>query len=333
MSISVIVTCFNEEDFIEQALLSVLNQTRLDLIDRIFVVDDESTDRSPKIISQIAEFDSRIDVISQKNAGLAVARNNALKNVVSEWVCFLDGDDIWREDKIELQMSETLIDPEVSLVYTDSYRFGTEERYIRARTLPQSGPEALLDYFLNDAPILSSLMLRMDVFNKCGFFDPELRVAQDTEMWTRAVANCKTKHLKEALLFRRIHAASLGTNFDQKGRYLDLVTGKIVRQFPQLQPYRHIKDAMVRFEHARRIIREKKRRIAVNYVIAGLKKNPRSFHGYIVLVMALLPFSDRILISLSALKMRLMVAENKDEISVPHYDKEKTIQKLKEGKS
>jgi glycosyltransferase involved in cell wall biosynthesis len=333
LSISVIVTCFNEEECIEQALLSVLNQNRLDLVEKIFVVDDESSDRSPEIIAAIAELDERIEVISQKNSGLAVARNNALKRVETEWVCFLDGDDIWPVDKIEKQMNEIKKDPEISLVYTDSYRFGIEERYIRARTLPQSGPEAIIDYFINDAPILSSLMIRMEVFQKFGFFDPELRVAQDTEMWSRAVARYKTKHVKEALLFRRIHVTSLGANFDQKAKYLDLVTDKIVNQFPELRPYRHLKDAMLRFEHARRCIRARDHANALKYAVSGLKLNPRSIHGYAVLMMAALPFSDKLLKSASKLRMNLRIRQAPKKIPVPHYDRKATLQKIQGAKT
>ena len=328
MSVSVIVTCFNEEEFIEQALLSVLNQSRLDLVDQIFVVDDESSDRSPQIISEIALLDNRIEVVYQKNAGLAVARNNALKRVKSEWVCFLDGDDIWPADKLKKQIEQAKLDPDVSLIYTDSYRFGSEERYIRARTLPQSGSDALLDFFINDAPILSSLMIRMNVFQKVGFFDPELRVAQDTEMWTRAVAVCKTFHIKEALLFRRMHSASLGSNFEKKSQYLDLVTDKIVQQFPQLMPYRHIKDSMVRFEYARRAIRMNNRKMALKQVVSGLRLYPTSLHGYAVLLMATFPFSDKLLRLASKTRMRLMGASNKIKIAVPEYSKTKTIHKL-----
>ncbi|WP_196801219.1 glycosyltransferase family A protein [Thioalkalivibrio sp. AKL19] len=331
MSITVVVTCFNEERFIEQALLSVLNQSRLDLVDKIFVVDDESTDCSLEIIREIQSLDDRVEVIWQKNAGLAVARNNALQKVTSDWVCFLDGDDIWPVDKIEKQVMQVDLDPEVSLVYTDSYRFGNEERYIRARTLPQSGDGALLDYFCNDAPILSSVMVRTSIFSKVGVFDPELRVAQDTEMWTRAVSICKIAHVKEALLFRRMHSSSLGYNFEKKSQYLDLVTDKIVHQFPQLEPYRYMKDAMVRFEYARRSIHSKSRVMALKQVLAGLRINPRCIHGYAVFLIAIVPFSDALLRFSSKVRMGLSGAGQAARIPVPHYGREATRKKLKEG--
>jgi glycosyltransferase involved in cell wall biosynthesis len=329
MSVTIIVTCFNEEKFIEQAILSILNQTRLDLIEKIIVVDDGSSDRSVDIIENISILDKRIEFIKQNNSGLAIARNNALRSVATEWVCFMDGDDIWPDDKIEKQMHRATLERDVSLVYADSYRFGTEERYIRARTLPQSQARALVDYFLNDAPILSSLLIRMNVFVESGFFNPELPVAQDTEMWTRAVAGYKTAHIKEPLLFRRMHPSSLGANFDQKSKYLDLVTDKIVRQFPQLQPYRHIKDAMIRFEHARRHIHSGNRTAALRQVVAGLRRNPRSAHGYAVLAIALLPFSGRLLKLASAARMWLLGADQKCRIPVPHYDRQRTAMKLR----
>lgn len=89
--ISIIIPVYNVEKYLERCLDSVLSQTFQDF--EVLVVNDGSTDNSLSILEQYASRDSRIEIISQKNQGLSMARNNGLKNVQGNYVCFLDSDD------------------------------------------------------------------------------------------------------------------------------------------------------------------------------------------------------------------------------------------------
>ena len=88
----------NVEQYIQEALTSVLAQTYLNL--EIIVVDDESPDQSIALIKRCFN-DSRIRIIQQKNRGLAGARNTGIRHANGEYVAFLDSDDFWQSDKIE----------------------------------------------------------------------------------------------------------------------------------------------------------------------------------------------------------------------------------------
>jgi glycosyltransferase involved in cell wall biosynthesis len=99
VKISVIVPVYNSEDFIEESLGSIINQTFKDI--EIICVDDGSTDDSLKILNRLASSDSRIKVFSQENQGASVARNNGLKKVSGEYVYFFDADDYLLEDGLE----------------------------------------------------------------------------------------------------------------------------------------------------------------------------------------------------------------------------------------
>ncbi len=89
--ISVVIPLFNKEKYIQQTIESVLNQDFKDF--EIIIVDDGSTDRSLEIIRKYNK--PEIKIITQKNQGVSVARNNGAKHANSELIAFLDADDFW----------------------------------------------------------------------------------------------------------------------------------------------------------------------------------------------------------------------------------------------
>ena len=101
--ISVIVPVYNSEKYIARCVDSVLSQTFSDL--ELILMDDGSSDASPAICDAYARQDPRVHVIHQKNAGVCVARNNALDwvfaNSNSQWLFFIDNDDWMHPETLE----------------------------------------------------------------------------------------------------------------------------------------------------------------------------------------------------------------------------------------
>lgn len=89
--ISVIIPIFNDQEFLETSLNSVLSQTYTDL--EVICVDDGSTDTSLQIAKKIAKLDSRLKIFSKNNGGVSSARNFGLKFARGEFIFFMDGDD------------------------------------------------------------------------------------------------------------------------------------------------------------------------------------------------------------------------------------------------
>ena len=98
--VSVIIPAYNVEKYIGQCLESVCNQSYGNI--QIIVVDDGSTDRTLDIINEYSQRDSRIDIIIKDNGGVSSARNLALKHVSGEYIAFLDGDDTYEREAIEV---------------------------------------------------------------------------------------------------------------------------------------------------------------------------------------------------------------------------------------
>ena len=100
--ISVIIPCYNVEDFVEECLDSVINQTFEDM--EIICINDGSTDNTLSILESYAKRDDRIKILNQNNQGLSASRNRALEMAKGEYIFFLDSDDY-----IELTTFEELI--------------------------------------------------------------------------------------------------------------------------------------------------------------------------------------------------------------------------------
>lgn len=106
--VSVIIPCYNLENYIKGSVETVLNQTYNNL--EIIIVDDGSKDKSVEIIRKLQKRDNRIKLIVQKNKGAGSARNRGMKEAKGEFLIFLDGDDKLTEDTIEKNLTYLIED-------------------------------------------------------------------------------------------------------------------------------------------------------------------------------------------------------------------------------
>lgn len=102
---SIVVPVYNVEPYLRECLNSVVEQTDPDW--ECVCVDDGSLDASGVLLDSSARSDARIRVCHQRNAGVSAARNRALERIVGEWLLFLDSDDVWHKQLLEIVDSET----------------------------------------------------------------------------------------------------------------------------------------------------------------------------------------------------------------------------------
>lgn len=100
VKVSIIIPVYNTEAYVRQAVESITNQTLREL--EIIVINDGSTDESLAIVEQLAVADKRIQVYSQSNSGLSLARNAGIEKAHGEYIYFMDSDDLLEEDAMEL---------------------------------------------------------------------------------------------------------------------------------------------------------------------------------------------------------------------------------------
>lgn len=97
--VSIVVSIYNVEKYLERCLNSLINQTMKDI--EILLIDDGSQDKCPQICDYYAQKDSRIKVIHKENEGLGMARNTGIDNATGDYICFFDSDDYIALDAIE----------------------------------------------------------------------------------------------------------------------------------------------------------------------------------------------------------------------------------------
>ncbi len=192
-SVSVIVTAFNQASFIGDTLISVFAQTRQP--SEVIVVNDGSTDDTE---AKIAPFKHRIRYISQENHGVAAARNTGIQQARSEWLAFLDGDDLWEPQKLAVQLEAAQNYPEAGLVVVDGVQFSGDSIVddsllgvaVQER-MRESSPDMLIiecyKELLNANLIAttSQVMIPRVVFQKVGLSDSRFRICSDYDLYLR----------------------------------------------------------------------------------------------------------------------------------------------------
>jgi glycosyltransferase involved in cell wall biosynthesis len=128
MRITALITCYNRQHRIGNAVRSVLEQTVPPA--EVLVVDDGSSDGSAAVL---AEFGSRIRVIRTENQGASQARNRGISEATGEWIALLDSDDQWYPDKLQKQIAVTNVFPDVDFVFCDTEVMRGSEMMIASR--------------------------------------------------------------------------------------------------------------------------------------------------------------------------------------------------------
>lgn len=158
---SVVIPCFNKEDYIGETLDCVLNQTYTDF--EVIVVDDGSEDKSIKVISNYN--DERIKIISQVNSGVSKARNTGIEYSKGNYIAFIDADDLWESDHL-LKMQEMISKYPNYGLYCSRYSRIYDGKKISSK-------------FYNIPPENGDYYIVNDYFTKCTF--------GDNIAWTSAV--------------------------------------------------------------------------------------------------------------------------------------------------
>lgn len=216
---SVIVTFYNQAEFVAPALDGVLAQTYQPF--EIIVVDDGSTDDTRRAL---AAYNGHITVIHQDNVGPSGARNAGLQRARGSLVSFLDGDDIWMPEKLAVQVEIARNHPKSGLVAVDGLAFsqaGVTKQTLYAARLGQmlqasnGHPvtdhcyDMLLDGKFTEISTPSQVMIPIDVFREIGAWNPRFRVGADYELYLRIAARWPFTFAREKLVRYRINPAGL----------------------------------------------------------------------------------------------------------------------------
>lgn len=213
--ISIITPAYNVEKFIAQTIDSVLLQTYVNW--EMIIVDDGSTDKTAEIVKHYCEIDQRIKYLYQNNGKQAKARNLAISHSKGSYLAFLDADDLWVPEKLQLQIEIFQFKKNIDVVYSQGWSFN-EFFNDSVSEVRKNDMNVLLgfrksDLFLNEllkqnqVPVLS-VLLKKNVLDEVNTFDADVYVqrAEDYQLFIKlADKGCNFYGMSERLFYYRIH--------------------------------------------------------------------------------------------------------------------------------
>ena len=225
-AVSVIIPAFNRAWCLEKTLRSVLDQTFKNF--ELIVVDDGSTDGTVALLQQFPQVQVHR---WEDNRGVSAARNRGIEMAHGEWICFLDSDDQWVANKLQVQVDWMQAHPECPACYTD-------EIWIRngVRVNPKNKHRKYSgDIFRHCLPLCiispSSIMMRASVLEAIGVFDTDLVACEDYDLWLRLASRYPVEFIPEKLIIKTGgHADQLSQKFRGMDRFRVYALGKILKE-------------------------------------------------------------------------------------------------------
>lgn len=185
--LSIVIPAYNAEKTIFETIESIQNQTFLSF--EIIVINDGSTDKTLEILSKVKE--PRLRVFTYENGGLPMARNRGISHATGEYIAFIDADDLWTPDKLELQLAALQQSPTSGVAYSWTAFIDEKGKFLYAgKPFYFEGnvyPHLLVVNFISSG---SNILVRRKVIESVGRFDTSLKSAEDWDYNLRLAIQC-----------------------------------------------------------------------------------------------------------------------------------------------
>jgi len=204
--VSIIVPCFNQAQYLEEALQSVLEQTYSNW--ECIIVNDGSPDNTEEVAQKWVDKDSRFVYLFKENGGLSSARNAGIAMAKGEFILNLDSDDKYHPTFLEKGTAILISDSSIGVVSSWGVRFIGDKQFGEFK--PNGGN--IRDFLFSNAAIGTSLF-RKDCWEKAGCYDEKMKLGyEDWEFYIRVCQKGWNVHIiEEVLFFYRQHPISMRT--------------------------------------------------------------------------------------------------------------------------
>jgi glycosyltransferase involved in cell wall biosynthesis len=205
--ISVVIPTYNRQDYIERAIVSVLNQTRQ--ASEILVVDDASTDGTDQVMEHIISRFPQAGVQflrSTENRGAQVVRNRGIREANGEWIALLDSDDEWLPNHLEISLLLAETD-QVNVVYGNGFVEDGINKKLLSCGQPARKAFLYSNILSNAGPMFQSMLVRKSCFEKIGFLDENIIAHQEWDTAIRLFRDNEVSYVDEPVFIWHIHQA------------------------------------------------------------------------------------------------------------------------------
>jgi glycosyltransferase involved in cell wall biosynthesis len=186
--VSIIMSVYNAQTYLEEAISSILNQNYSDF--EFLIVDDCSTDDSLNIIDLFMKTDQRIQLIQNKsNQGLTKNLNILIRKANGKYIARMDADDISHPDRLKKQVEFLDNDPNTDILGTFSQNISEKGEIIGIRKVPVTNDE-IIKLLPKLNPISHpTVMFRSSSLKEIGGYDERFRTSQDFHLWFKAAGH------------------------------------------------------------------------------------------------------------------------------------------------
>jgi glycosyltransferase involved in cell wall biosynthesis len=208
--VSVLMSSYNNEKFVSEAIESVLGQTFEDF--ELIIIENGSKDGSPQIIKDYSKKDDRIRIIFHaENIGIAKSQNELIENAKGKFICRIDSDDVWVKDKLEKQL-EIMKQDENLVIWTEAELIDAES-HSRGKTFTQMYKSLKKSGFIFDELLVgnyifcSSMMFKRENLEGIRYKE-NIKFANDHQFNLDLAYKYKYYFIPEPLTKYRIHGSN-----------------------------------------------------------------------------------------------------------------------------
>jgi glycosyltransferase involved in cell wall biosynthesis len=209
--VSIIVPCYNQAQYLDEALQSVLNQTYQNW--ECLIVNDGSPDNTEEVAEKWADLDTRFIYLCKKNGGVSSARNFGIEKSKGAYLQFLDSDDYLDKEKLELSLQEMEKNKEVNLVISNFRMFTINHKKTTKPFCKLNAQLFTFENMLYQWNESFSIQVQCGLFHSSLFetirFPEDIAAQEDWIVWVRIFkAGCKVVFIEKPLALYRINPSS-----------------------------------------------------------------------------------------------------------------------------
>ncbi|MDX1754884.1 MAG: glycosyltransferase [Marinobacter sp.] len=229
--VSVVIASYNMAQYVADAVQSVLDQTWQNL--EVIVIDDGSTDNTEAVMERF-QGNERVRYFKTENRGQTKAKNLGLKKARGDFMAFCDGDDLWRSEKLSVQMVY-FEDPKVGVVYSDGSCMDGDGREFYKPQAYECHSGLITDQLVvkNFIPF-GTAVFRRTCLERNGYFDEELPMGIDWDLWLRYSVDWKFHYVDEKTFIYRVWPGQMSNNYRKRYDNAFVILRKFLKNNPNV---------------------------------------------------------------------------------------------------
>lgn len=289
--VTVILPCYNAENYIADALNSILNQSYNNL--EVIVIDDGSTDNSIEVVAQQIKTDRRTRLVTNEtNLGLIQTLNKGVNLAKGKYIARMDADDVSHKERIKSQVDFLTKHPKVDILGTKATPIGVDGKILTRDSITYTSETTLKFSVLFTQPFFHGSILSKTSVLKENLYSEDFKHSEDFELWNRLSYKKYTlSNLNQVLYFYRINPNGVSTMFETiqieshnlaskeyiekfLGESVDLNLVSILNNRPNnIVTINHVNKALVIFSELDKKLNITKKEVELQHYISRQKIN------------------------------------------------------------